>query len=95
MIIELNKDQADKLGCKEGQKIEIKEESTQIDEQVDIKKIIKDLVDSDLSSTNEQQGKFSQLIRGLAFSKDPLSNKFMKGLDSLITKYGTNFLKEN
>lgn len=63
--------------------------------EVKVREVIADLVDTDLSSSNEQQGKFAQMIKGLAFSEDPISNKFMKGLDKLITEYGKKFLEEN
>ena len=78
---------------------EVEEESEDEEElneaEVAVEKIIKDLVDSDLSSTNEEQGKFSEIIKGLAFSNDPKSNAFMKGLDKVVTEYGKEFLSNN
>jgi len=47
----------------------------------DVKKIIKELIDTDFGGSNEAQGKAVQLMKGLAFSEDPLSNKFMKALN--------------
>lgn len=57
-----------------------------INEEVDAKKIIKDLAKS-YGGSNEEQGKMVQLLRGLAFSDDPASNKFMKALDKWTTEY--------
>ena len=51
------------------------------DEAVDVSKIIKELISTGWSGSNDEQGKAVQLLRGLAFSDDPLSNKFMKALD--------------
>ena len=91
MKIKLNKSQSETLGLKENQEIEVIQEQ----DSIDVRKIIKDIVDTDLSVSNEQQGKFSQMIKGLAFSDDPLSNKFMKEVDKMITKLGNDFLEKN
>lgn len=50
------------------------------------KKIIKDLAKS-YGSSNEEQGKLVNLMKGLAFSDDPEANKFMKALDKWTTEY--------
>ena len=47
----------------------------------DVKKIIKDLIETDFSGSNEEQGKAAALFKGLAFSDDPAANKFMKKID--------------
>lgn len=47
--------------------------------------IIKELIDTDFSGSNDEQGKAVQLMRGLAFSDDPVSNKFMKALDKFTS----------
>jgi hypothetical protein len=60
----------------------------------DVKKIIKDIKDKDLSGSNEQQGAFAEMIKGLAFSDDPLSNEFMKKVDKTITKVADEVLKK-
>lgn len=56
-------------------------------EQFDVKKAIDSLIDTDFGGSNEEQGKAVQLLKGMAFSDDPLSNKFMaavsKAMDSL------------
>jgi len=39
-------------------------------EAVDVKKIIKDIINTDWGGSNEEQGKAVQLLRGLAFSDD-------------------------
>lgn len=56
----------------------------QKNEQVDVKKVIQDLIDAKSSDDNSDQGKIVQLMRGLAFSDDPISDKFMKKLTDLI-----------
>jgi len=61
-----------------------------IEEAVDAKKIIKDLADTDFSGSNAEQGKMAALVKGLAFSDEPESNKFMKALDKFTTDYGKN-----
>ena len=62
-------------------------------EEVDIKKIIKDLA-GNFGSDNEAQMKGVQLLKGLATSDDPLSNKFMKALNQATTKISKS-LSEN
>jgi hypothetical protein len=52
---------------------------------VDIKKIIQSLADTDWSENNEAQMKAVQLLKGLALSEDPASNMFMKGLSDSST----------
>ncbi len=64
------------------------------EEDVDVKKIIKDIEQTDLSGSNEEQGKFAQMIKGLAFSDDPLSNEFMKKVDQAVTKISKEVLKK-
>jgi len=53
----------------------------QIKEEVDVGEIIKELVDTSFGGSNEEQMKAVQLLKGLATSEDPKSNKFMKALD--------------
>ncbi len=55
-----------------------------IDKEIDIKKIIKDLGDTTFGGSNKEQGKMVSLMKGLAFSDDPLSNKFMKKVDKAL-----------
>lgn len=52
-----------------------------IEEAVDVKAVIKEVIDTNWSGSNEEQLKAVQLLKGLATSEDPLSNKFMKALD--------------
>lgn len=52
----------------------------------DAMKAIKSLISTKFSGSNEEQGKAVQLLRGLAFSDDPASNKFMKALDDFTSK---------
>ena len=56
-----------------------------IDEAVDVKTVIKALIDFKPSDDNAEQGKIVQLLRGLAFSDDPKSTQFMKKLTDLIS----------
>ncbi|KKK92481.1 hypothetical protein LCGC14_2702470, partial [marine sediment metagenome] len=58
---------------------------TKVDEAADIQKIIKALINTKFSGSNEEQGKAVQLLRGLAFSDDPASDKFMKALDNFTS----------
>jgi len=53
-------------------------------EKVDAKEIIKTVIDTESSDDNAEQGKLVQLLRGLAFSDDPASTKFMKKLTDMI-----------
>jgi len=55
------------------------------EEKVDVGKIIKDLIDTNFSGSNEEQGKAAQLFKALAFSDDPRANKFMKKVDELTS----------
>lgn len=59
--------------------------TTSKNEEVDVMKIIKDLIDTNFSGSNEEQGKAAQLFKGLAFSDDPRSNKFMKAIDDFTS----------
>ena len=48
---------------------------------VDASQIIKALIDTSFGGSNEEQMKAVQLLKGLALSDDPASNKFMAALD--------------
>lgn len=50
-------------------------------EATDVKEVIDEVIDTNWSGSNEEQMKAVQLLKGLATSEDPLSNKFMKELD--------------
>jgi len=56
-----------------------------VKEAVDAMAIIKELIDTSWSGSNEEQGKAIQLLRGLAFSDAPESNSFMKALDKFTS----------
>jgi len=60
---------------------------------VNIKKIIKDL-QNNFGGDNEAQMKEVQLLKGIATSDDPLSNKFMKKIDKAITDISKEVLGE-
>ena len=51
------------------------------EKKVDASKIIKALIDTSFGGSNEEQMKAVQLLKGLALSDDPASNKFMSALD--------------
>ena len=61
---------------------------------VDVKKLIKDLGDTNWSVDNEAQMKAVQLLKGLALSDDELSNKFMKAVDAATTNIAKKILGE-
>jgi len=61
------------------------------EEKVDVKGVIKTLGDMDWE---KEQGKAAQLLRGLAFAEDPLSDEFMKKLSSASTGIANKMLKE-
>lgn len=54
-------------------------------DKVDVKKIIKDLSDLNWEESDESQMKAVQLLKGIALSKDPLSNIYMKELSKSST----------
>lgn len=70
-------------------------ESKQINEEVDIKKIIKDLGDTNWSVDNDAQMKASQLIKGLSISDEKLANDFMKLLDKASSEIAKVVLGTN
>ena len=56
-----------------------------LNEEVDVQNIISDLIKTGWSGSNEEQMKAVQLLKGLATSEDPASNKFMKALDDFTS----------
>ena len=50
------------------------------DKKFDVVPVIQELIDAKPSDDNAEQGKFVQLLRGLAFSDDPKATAFMKKL---------------
>lgn len=62
---------------------EVKEETK--NEAVNVKEIIKELIDTSFSGDNASQMKAVQLLKGLATSDDPESNAFMKKLDTFTS----------
>lgn len=61
------------------------EEVEKIDEAVDVKKVIADLINSNWAGSNEDQMKAVQLLKGVALSDEEVSNKFMKALDKFTS----------
>lgn len=47
--------------------------------------MIKELISTKWSGSNDDQGKAVQLMKGLAFSDDPMANKFMKAVDDFTS----------
>lgn len=64
----------------------VTEQDDDKDDDVEAYEIIKELIETGWSGDNEKQGKAVQLLRGLAFSDAPSSNKFMKTLDGYTSK---------
>ncbi len=64
---------------------DLKEHQRSLTEKVDAKEIIKELIDTGWSGSNEEQMKAVQLLKGLATSDDPASNAFMKKLDNFTS----------
>jgi hypothetical protein len=68
-------------------------ENQNLEEAVDVKKVIKDL-QGNFSGSNEDQMKSVQLLKGVATSNEPISNEFMKKVDTAITKISKEVLGE-
>ena len=66
-----------------------------LNEEVDAKKVIADLGKTDWGVDNDAQMKAVQLLKGLALSDDPASNKFMKGLSDASTKLAQTIVAES
>jgi len=65
---------------------DLKNVSQKKDEQVDIQKVIKALIDTDFGEDDDAQAKAVQLFKGLAFSDDPKSTEFMKAVSDAVGK---------
>lgn len=65
---------------------ESQESTEELEEAVDVKSIIDEVIDTNWSGSNDEQMKAIQLLKGLATSDDPMSNKFMKALDAATSK---------
>lgn len=61
---------------------------------INVKEVIKELGDTDWGKDNDAQAKAVQLLKGLAFSDDPLSNEFMQSLSKVSTGIANRLLKE-
>lgn len=61
--------------------------------EVNVKKLIKDLGDTNWSKDNEAQMKAVQLLKGLALVDDDLANEFMKKIDKYTTTVADALLK--
>lgn len=61
------------------------ESTEEIQEAVDIKAIIKELIDTSWAGSNESQMKAVQLLKGVALSDEPEANAFMKSLDKFTS----------
>jgi len=64
-----------------------------MNEAFDTGKVIKALIDTSFGGSNEEQMKAIQLMKGLATSDDPMSNKFMKALDAFTSKMDADSFK--
>ena len=56
-----------------------------ITEEVNVAEVIAELIDTSWAGSNEEQMKAVQLLKGIALSDDPMSNKFMKALDKFTS----------
>lgn len=56
-----------------------------VGEAVDIQAIIKELIETSWGGSNESQAKAVQLLKGIAFSDEAASNKFMAALDKFTS----------
>jgi len=65
-----------------------------LNEEVDVKKIIKDLVNTDFGGDNASQMRGIQLLKGLATNDSDEANQFMKKLNDAYTKIGKEVLGE-
>lgn len=54
--------------------------------EVDVLKIIEELIDTEWSKDNDSQGHAAELIKELADSEEPVSNKFMEELDKFSSE---------
>ena len=54
-------------------------------EEVNVKDIIQELIDTDWSKDNKSQMKALQLLKGIALSDEPEANAFMQKLDSFTS----------
>ena len=61
------------------------DESLKADEAVNVQDVIKAVIDTSFGGSNEKQMKAIQLLKGLATSNEPASNKFMQALDKLTS----------
>lgn len=58
---------------------------TRLYEAVDIDQVITDLINTSWGGSNDEQAKAVELLKGLAFSEDPKSNRFMDALDQFTS----------
>ena len=61
---------------------------------IDVKKIISDLGNTDWGEDNSAQAKAVQLLKGLAFSDEKLSNDFMQSLSDASTKIAKELVED-
>lgn len=61
----------------------------------DITEVIKEFIDTNWSKDQESAGKAVNLLKGLAFSDDPMAEKFIKDLDELSNTMDAEDYKED
>ncbi len=84
----IEKKSGKKMSDEEKKKLEKKftnNKNEEIDEKVDVKAIIKEVIDTDWSKDNESQMKVVQLLKGIATSDEKASNDFMKAIDKFTS----------
>lgn len=63
------------------------------EEGTDTQAIIQELISTNWSGSNDEQGKAAQLFKGLAFSDDPAANAFMKKVDEFTSSLNAEDFK--
>jgi len=64
----------------------ISDSKNEQDEPPEVTQLAKDLIDTPSSDSNDDQGQFVQLLKGMAFSKDSNSDEFMKRLMDMVNQ---------
>ena len=73
----------------------MKRYKSELKEEVNVQKVINDLIDTSWSGSNENQGRAVSLLKGLAFSDDSKANLFMKKLDDFTSGLNKEDFKWN
>lgn len=55
----------------------------------DVDQVIKSLIDTNFSASEEEKGKAAEMLKGLFFSEDPKAQELIKKLDSWFSSLKT------